>query len=39
MCLKVDGLANDLRAELADFSQWVLAVGNGTVQGIQSLLG
>jgi hypothetical protein len=30
MCLKAD----DSRAELAEFSGWVLSVGNGTVQEI-----
>jgi hypothetical protein len=39
MCLKADGLTDDSRAELAEFSEWVLPVGNGIVQGIQSIPG
>jgi hypothetical protein len=39
MCLKADGLTDDSRAKLAEFLEWVLAVGNGTVQGIQCLPG
>jgi hypothetical protein len=31
MCLKADGLTDDSRAELAEFSEWVRPVGNGTV--------
>jgi hypothetical protein len=34
--LKADGLTDDSRAKLAEFSEWVRPVGNGTVQGIQS---
>jgi hypothetical protein len=29
MCLKADGLTDDSRAELAEFSEWVHLVGNG----------
>jgi hypothetical protein len=36
MCLKADGLTDDSRAELAEFSEWVRPVDNGTVQGIHS---
>jgi ATP-dependent DNA helicase PIF1 len=36
MCLKADGLTDDSRAELAEFSEWLRPVGNGIVQGIQS---
>jgi hypothetical protein len=34
MCLKADGLTDDSRAELGEFSEWVRPVGNGIVQGI-----
>jgi ATP-dependent DNA helicase PIF1 len=39
MCLKANGLTDDSRAELAEFSEWVRPVDNDTVQGIQSPLG
>jgi hypothetical protein len=31
MCLKADGLTDDEKAELALFSDWVLAIGDGTL--------
>jgi hypothetical protein len=33
--LKADGLTDDSRAELAEFSEWMRPIGNGTMQGFR----